>query len=124
MADGFGSRNCVRVLGQTHLLVEAPEWLVLAEHDVHLGAQVVEDARKLQTDVAAADDDELFGHCLQLKDVVADDGVLGALEAQPHRAPAHSDQDILRLQAAVAVRNLQNALASLQMPQAVDTHST
>ena len=46
--------------GGAYLIIKASERLLTTEHDVHLGAEVAEDAREFQADVSTADDDQLL----------------------------------------------------------------
>ncbi|MDT4851430.1 hypothetical protein FQZ97_856100 [compost metagenome] len=73
-------------------------------HHGHLGPEAAHHLRELQTDVAAADDDQMFGHAVQLqnRDVVECGHGVDAGDIRAHRAAAHVQEDARCRQAASA----------------------
>ena len=76
-----------------HVLVEAAQREVLADHEVDLGAQSGEDAGEFDGDIAAAEDDDAFGEVRQVEGIIGDDGVFGTGECGADRAAAGGDDD-------------------------------
>ncbi|KAK0330873.1 hypothetical protein LTR94_031117, partial [Friedmanniomyces endolithicus] len=75
--------------------------------DRHLGAEAAIHLGELQTDVAAADHDEMPGDRVQLKDagVIEQDDVIRPRNVGPGRSPADIDEYLRRAQAALADRH-------------------
>mmetsp|Transcript_3631 Transcript_3631/g.10535 ORF Transcript_3631/g.10535 Transcript_3631/m.10535 type:complete len:239 (-) Transcript_3631:168-884(-) len=76
------------------LLVETTQHTVAADEDVHLGSQVVEDARKLEGDVASAHNYQFLGHLLDLENLVGCHGMLRAFDRWLHGPTTHRYQNV------------------------------
>ena len=80
-----------------HLVVKAAQDVVAAIDQRHLGAEPVEDAGKLDGDVAAALDQDALGQLLQMERLVRGDHMLAALDVLAERGPAAGgNQDMFR----------------------------
>ena len=90
-ADALVGQRLVQRAAQ--ILVEAAQGQVLAQDQVHLGAEAGEDAGEFHRDIAAADDGDARRHGLQVEGVVRDDAMLRAREVGPDRAAAGGNHD-------------------------------
>ena len=84
------------------LLVEAAQDLGAAIEERGVDAEAVEDAGKLDRDVAAADDQDGFRQGLEMERLVGGDGVACARNIGHDRVPARGDQNGARGDFAVA----------------------
>jgi hypothetical protein len=76
--------------------VEAAQQALTAVGKRGLDAEPMEDGRKFQCDVAAADHQRTLGQPRKMECLVRRDGVLMALDRRHHRPRAGSDEDVLR----------------------------